>query len=200
MFLGPLEQHKPWDTKGITGVYNFLKRLWNFIVDENGNIRVRDEEPTKEELKALHQTIKKVREDIERLAFNTCVSQFMIYLNFLTKRNACKRALIEPFLILLSPFAPHVAEELWERLGHKETIQFEPYPQYDPQYLVEDTFEYPVAVNGKVRAKIVLPLNLNEEEIQKRVLEVERIQKYIAGKKIKRIIHVPKRMINLVVG
>lgn len=199
MFLGPITQHKPWDTNGITGVYNFLKRLWEFCVDEEQGIKVTDDPPTPEELHQLHKTIQKVREDIEKLAFNTCVSQFMIFLNYLTKESSPKRALIEPFLILLSPFAPHIAEELWHLLGHEETIQFEPYPKPDPQYLVETAITYPVAVNGKVRAQLTVPANMDPEAIQHQALNLPNIQKHIQNKTVVKIIFIPNRMINLVV-
>ncbi len=199
MFLGPIEQHKPWSTQGISGTYNFLKKLWNFLVSDDGKVVLSEEAPTKEELKELHKTIKKVTTDIENLNFNTCVSQFMIYLNFLTKHKLRKRELIEPFLIMLSPFAPHIAEELWERSGHSETVQFEPFPAYNEEFLKEDTKEYPVAINGKVRAKIKLPANISSEDARKIVLELDKIKKYTEGKSLKRFIFVPNRMINIVV-
>lgn len=199
MFLGPITQHKPWDTNGITGVYNFLKRLWEFCVDEEKGIKVTDDFPTQKELHELHKTIQKVRQDIETLSFNTCVSQFMIFLNFLTKESSPKRALIEPFLILLSPFAPHIAEELWHLLGHTTTIQFEPYPKHDPQYLIETTITYPVAVNGKVRAQLTISTELDQETVQQQALQLPNIQKHIQNRTIQKIIFVPKKMINIVV-
>ncbi len=199
MFLGPIEQHKPWSTQGISGTYNFLKKLWNFLVNDEGKVILSEENPTKTELKELHKTIKKVTRDIETLNFNTSVSQFMIYLNFLTRNKLRKRTLIEPFLIMLSPFAPHIAEELWERLGHSETIQFQPFPSWDETLLKETEKEYPVAVNGKVRAKIRLSQEISQEEAREKVLAMEKIQKYLEGKDLKRFILVPGRMINLVV-
>ena len=199
MFLGPIEQHKPWNPQAISGPYNFLRKLWNFIIDENGNPKISEEKPTEQELKELHKTIKKVKNDIETLNFNTAISQFMIYLNFLTKNKANKRELIEPFLIMLSPFAPHISEELWSKLGHKETMQFEPFPEYDEELIKEQEKEYPVAINGKVRAKIKLPVDISQEGAKEKVLQLEKVQKYIEGKNIRRFIFVPNRMINIVV-
>lgn len=198
MFLGPLEQSKPWNTNGITGVSGFLKKLWRlFYVD--GKLTVSDAEPTKAELKSLHKTIKKITEDIERFSFNTSVSNFMICVNELTELKCNKRAVLEPLLVLVSPYAPHIAEELWEQLGHSESISFAPFPQFDEAHLVEDSFSYPVSFNGKMRFNLELASNLTPAEIEKLVMEAEQTHKYLEGKQPKKVIVVPKKIVNIVV-
>lgn len=199
MFLGPLEYHKPWDTKGIEGVFRFIKKLWRLYQDHDGNFRISDEEPSKDELKVLHRTIKKVREDIERFSFNTAVSTFMICVNDLSDLACSKKSVLEPLAILLSPYAPHIAEELWQLLGHDESIAEQKYPEWDGQYLVESTFLYPVSFNGKLRFKLEFPVDMGKEEIEKAVLETEDAQKWLQGKAPKKVIVVPKRIINVVV-
>lgn len=199
MFLGPLEQSKPWNTQGITGSFNFLRKVWGLFLDGEDKLLLTDEEPSKEELKVLHQTIKKVGEDIERLSFNTAVAQFMIFANEAAKLKCRKRAVLEPFLRTLAPFAPHIAEELWERAGHSESILNAPFPEYDESYLAEDAFEYPVSVNGKLRLKLELPLDLDKTQIEARALSAEGLKKHIEGKPIKKVIVVPGKIINVVV-
>ncbi|GIV40407.1 MAG: leucine--tRNA ligase [Thermonema sp.] len=199
MFLGPLEHSKPWNTHGIDGVYRFLRKVWHLFFDEEGQLIVTDETPTKEELKVLHQTIKRVSEDIERLSLNTPVSSFMVLTNELQRLGCHKRAILEPFVVLLSPYAPHLAEELWHALGHNTSVVDAPYPAYNESYLVEDSFEYPVSINGKMRTKITLPLDMPKEEIEQVVLQNEIVQKWVDGKTPKKIIIVPKRIINIVV-
>jgi leucyl-tRNA synthetase len=199
MFLGPLEHSKPWNTHGIDGVYRFLRKVWNLFFDEEGQLIVNDEAPAKEELKVLHQTIKRVSEDIERLSLNTPVSSFMVLVNELQRLQCHKRAILEPFVVLLSPYAPHLAEELWHALGHSSSVVDAPYPEYNESYLVEDSFEYPVSINGKMRTKITLPLHIPKEEIEKVVLQNEVVQKWVDGKTPKKVIIVPKRIINIVV-
>jgi leucyl-tRNA synthetase len=199
MFLGPLEHSKPWNTHGIDGVYRFLRKVWNLFFDEEGQLIVNDETPAKEELKVLHQTIKRVSEDIERLSLNTPVSSFMVLVNELQRLKCHKRAILEPFVVLLSPYAPHLAEELWHALGHSSSVVDAPYPEYNESYLVEDSFEYPVSINGKMRTKITLPLDISKEEIEKVVLQNEVVQKWVDGKTPKKVIIVPKRIINIVV-
>jgi leucyl-tRNA synthetase len=194
MFLGPLEQSKPWNTNGITGVSGFLKKLWRLCV--NG---ISEEAPTKAELKTLHATIKKITEDIDRFSFNTSVSNFMICVNELTDLKCNKRSVLEPLIILISPYAPHITEELWSILGHKQSIAFEKFPEFNPAFLVEDNFNYPVSFNGKMRFNIELPTTLSPAEIEKIVLEHENSQKYLEGKAPKKVIVVPKKIVNIVV-
>ncbi len=199
MFLGPLEASKPWDTNGIDGVHKFLRRLWRMFFDRAGNFAVSDAKAGAAELKTLHKTIKKVSEDIENFSFNTSVSAFMICLNELGDCN--KREILEPLLVLLSPFAPHITEELWSRLGHWESIfdKSNSYPKYDPAALVESSFEYPVSVNGKLRFKKELPLGISASEAEAAVREDERLAQYTAGATVKKVIVVPAKIINVVV-
>lgn len=199
MFLGPLEQFKPWNTAGMDGVHKFLKRFWRLFHDEQGNFSVSDAEPTSGELKTLHKTIRKVEEDIERFSFNTSVSTFMICVNELTTFKTNKRAILEPLVITLSPYAPHISEELWKLLGHNESVAYAPFPVWEEKFLTENEFEYPVSVNGKMRGKITFPVNKPKEEIEKEVLESEVIQKYLEGKAPKKIIVVPNKIVNVVV-
>ena len=196
MFLGPLEQSKPWDTNGIDGVHKFLRKFWRLFFSREGELMLSDEQPTSAELKSLHKTIKKVREDIENFSFNTSVSAFMICLNEL---GAChKRAVLEPLTILIAPFAPHIAEELWEQMGHTTTIFDASYPEHDEQYLVESAFEYPVMVNGKLRFKQNYPLAMTPAQIQADIVTTEGAQKWLEGKAAKKIIVVPGKIINIV--
>lgn len=198
MFLGPLEQHKPWDTQGITGVHGFLKKLWRLFHDDNGFV-VSDETPTNEELKSLHKTIKKVKEDIERFSFNTPVSAYMICVNELTTQKCNKRAILEPLLIILAPYAPHIAEELWAKLGNKESITYTVFPKYNEAYLVESNHKYPVSFNGKMRFILELPTNLTAAEVEKEVLANEQTIKQLNGQSPKKVIVVPNKIINFVV-
>ncbi|WP_163377979.1 leucine--tRNA ligase [Cyclobacterium sp. SYSU L10401] len=198
MFLGPLEQFKPWNTNGIDGVFKFLKKLWRLFHDQNGNWQVTDKEPSKEAFKALHKTIQKVEEDIERHAFNTSVSSFMICVNELSALKCNQREILEPLLVILSPYAPHIAEELWEKMGHEQSIILETYPKAEEQYLIEDSHEYPVSINGKMRAKIKLALSLSKEEIEAAALKHEDLQKWIDGKTPKKVIVVPGKIVNIV--
>ena len=198
MFLGPLEASKPWSTQGIDGVFKFLRKVWNLIHDQSGNLKVSEAEPTRDELKVLHKTIKKVEQDIENFSFNTSVSEFMICVNELGSLKCNKRAIVEPLVIALSPFAPHIAEELWEKLGHSESILTATYPKYDDQYLVESTFSYPISINGKVRAQMEFALDMPKEDIEKIVLASEIVQKWTEGKPPKKMIVVPGRIVNVV--
>jgi len=197
MFLGPLEQSKPWNTNGITGVHGFLKKLWRLFYN-TGSFAVADAEPTKAELKALHKSIKKITEDIERFSFNTSVSNFMILVNELTDLKCNKRAILEPLLIILSPYAPHITEELWNQLGHTESITNATFPMVNEAHLVEDNFAYPISFNGKTRFNIELPLTLSQQEIEKIVMEAEQTHKYLEGKTPKKVIVVPKKIVNIV--
>ena len=197
MFLGPLEQAKPWNTAGISGVFGFLKKLWRLYFDENGLI-VNNDEPSKDNLKSLHKTIKKVAEDIEGFSFNTSVSQFMICVNELSSQNCHSRAILEPLAVVISPYAPHIAEELWSLLGHQGSIATVPFPVFDPQHLVESEKEYPVSFNGKMRFTIKLPLDLTKEQIEEIVMLDERTQKQLDGRTPNKVIIVPGKIINLV--
>jgi leucyl-tRNA synthetase len=199
MFLGPLEQAKPWDTKGINGVHNFLRKLWRLFHNEQGELAVTDNQPEAAALKTLHKTIKKITEDLERYSFNTPVSAFMIAVNELSEQKCTKKAVLGDLLILLSPFAPHITEELWNKLGHAESIAYAEWPIFNEEYLVENSFEYPVSFNGKMRFKIALPTNMSKEDVEKAVLEYEQSAKYLEGKAPKKIIVVPNRIVNIVV-
>ena len=196
MFLGPLEQSKPWDTNGIDGVHKFLRKFWRLFYDREGAFALTDEQATPAELKTLHKTIKKIREDIENFSFNTSISAFMICLNEL---GAChKREVLEPLTILIAPFAPHIAEELWEAMGHAETIFDAAYPTFDEKHLEESAFEYPVMINGKLRFKQTYALDMKPNEIQAAIVETEGAQKWLEGKAPKKIIVVPGKIINIV--
>lgn len=200
MFLGPIEQDKPWDIKGIEGVFRFLKKMWRLYFDEENQLLVNDEKATEAELKILHKTIKKVRGDIERFSFNTGVSAFMICVNELTEHKCHKREILEPLAILIEPYAPHLAEELWSRLGHEGSISRIDFPEYDEKYLKENTFTYPVSFNGKMRFKLELPVDMDKAEIEKAVLNAQEAQRWLEGKTVRKIIVVPKRIVNVVVG
>jgi leucyl-tRNA synthetase len=199
MFLGPLEQHKPWSTEGISGVYNFLRKFWR-LYHPGGNFAVTDAAPSPEMLKALHKTIKKINEDIVSFSFNTSVSAFMICVNQLHELKCNHREILSPLIVLLSPFAPHIAEELWEKLGNQNGISHEPFPEFDEKLLVENSFDYPVSFNGKMRFKLSLPLGLANGEIEAAVLADERAQKQLEGKTIRKVIVVPGKIVNIVVG
>ena len=199
MFLGPLEFSKPWDTQGIDGVYKFLRKFWRlFQVGED--FSVSDEAPSKEELKVLHKTIKKVEYDIENFSFNTSIPAFMICTNELTALKCNKRAVLEPLVIALAPFAPHMAEELWSLLGHSQSITKESFPKWEEKFLVEDAFEYPVSFNGKVRFKLSMPLTATNADIEAAVKAAPESTKWLEGKEIKKMIIVPKKIVNIVIG
>ena len=198
MFLGPIEQSKPWDTRGISGVHSFLKKFWNLFFNEDG-IKLSDEEPSKKSLKTLHKTIKKVSEDIERLSLNTCISSFMICINELSSINCNNKDILEKLLILISPFAPHFAEELWSQIGNNKSIVNEKYPEYIEEYLVESEKTYPVSFNGKTKFTINLSLDLNKNEIQEAVLSSEKTKSFLNNSNPKKIIIVPGKIINIVI-
>ncbi len=197
MFLGPLEQAKPWNTAGITGVFGFLKKLWRLYFDDNGSI-VNTNTPSKDALKSLHKTIKKVQEDIEGFSFNTSVSQFMICVNELTAMHCHEKAILEPLAILISPYAPHIAEELWYQLGNGGSVSDVPFPTFNSEYLVESSKEYPVSFNGKMRFTLVLPLDLSAAQIEEIVMKDERTIKQLDGRAPNKIIIIPGKIINLV--
>lgn len=197
MFLGPIDQAKPWNTAGISGVYNFLRKLWRLYAGESG-LQVNDEAPTEGMLKSLHKTIKKVNEDIESFSFNTSISQFMICVNELSAQKCRSRAVLEPLVVLLSPFAPHIAEELWHLLGHNQSVEYTPYPLHEDKYLVESTKEYPVSFNGKVRFKRDFPADMAPSEIEKAILADAQTVAQLGGASPKKVIIVPNKIINIV--
>lgn len=200
MFLGPLTDAKPWNMNGISGTFNFLRKFWRlFFEDQSGKQKWTDAEPTAEELKVLHRTIKRVEEDIERLSFNTVVSTFMIAVNDLSDLKCHKKAILQDMLILLAPYAPHITEELWVALGNEAgTISAASFPVFNPKYLEESAFEYPIQINGKVRANIPFPVDMSKEDIEQGVLANETVQKWLEGKAPKKVVVVPKRIVNVV--
>lgn len=199
MFLGPLEQAKPWDTKGINGVHNFLRKFWRLFHDGDNQLNVVEGEPDKKALKTLHKTIKKVKEDLDRYSFNTPVSNFMIATNELTDQKCNNRSILRELLILVSPYAPHICEELWEKIGEKESITKATFPTFNPDYLIEAEYAYPVSFNGKMRFKLPLPTNMSKEDVEAAVLADEQSAKYLDGKAPKKVIVVPGRIVNIVV-
>ena len=199
MFLGPLEQFKPWNTNGIDGVRKFLGKLWRLFHNVNGEFEVSDTDPSKEELKSLHKTIKKAQEDIERYSFNTSVSTFMICVNELSALKCNNRQVLEELLVVISPYAPHITEELWSLLAHKTSIIGAVYPTFNEAYLKEDDKEYPVMINGKMRAKITVSADLDKAEIEAAALANENVQKWLEGKSPKKVIVVPNKIVNLVI-
>jgi len=197
MFLGPLEQYKPWNTSGITGVHNFLKKLWKLYIGQDG-LKVTEAEPSKDHLKTLHKTIKKVTEDIENFSFNTSVSTFMIAVNELTAQGCTSKTILEPLLVLIAPYAPHIAEELWEQLGHIESITTAEFPEFDASHLVESVKAYPISFNGKMRFTLELPLDLSKEEIEAAVMRNEKTLAQLEGRVPKKVIVVPGKIVNIV--
>ena len=202
MFLGPLEQSKPWNTAGLTGVHGFLKKLWKlYHTGENNSFYIDNSPPSEglgEAFKTLHKTIKKVEEDIENFSFNTSVSTFMICVNELTAQKCKSKAILEPLAILVSPYAPHIAEELWEKMGHSDSISNASFPKFEEKYLVESTKEYPISFNGKMRFKMELPLDMGKDEIEAAVMAHENTAKYLEGRAPKKVIVVPGKIVNIV--
>ncbi|HOH22468.1 MAG TPA: class I tRNA ligase family protein, partial [Bacteroidales bacterium] len=199
MFLGPLELAKPWDTNGIEGVFRFLRKFWRLFHDADYNFQVSDQEPDKDELKILHKTIQKVENDTEKFSFNTAVSAFMICVNELTDKKCNKRAILEPLTVLLSAYAPHIAEELWSLLGNQDSVFNVEFPKYDPRFLIDSSFNYPVSFNGKTRFFKEYPADWNPKQIEEDILENEDAKKWIAENKVKKVIIVPKKIINIVI-
>lgn len=199
MFLGPIEQHKPWNTKGIDGVSKFLRKLWRLYHPNGDAFKISEEAATKAELKALHKCIQKVTDDMDRHSFNTSVSHFMILVNELTDLKCNKREILEPLAILVSCHAPFIAEELWERLGHKKTITYAPWPEFKEEYLKDDSIKYPVSFNGKTRFQLELPADMDKSEVEKAALTNEQAEKWLEGKSPKKVIVVPGRIVNIVV-
>jgi len=201
MFLGPLEMVKPWSTKGVEGVYRFLGRVWRLFVNQDGKLQshIQNRSPREEELKRLHRVIKKVTDDLESLKFNTAISALMIFLNEESNQENHSREALEKFILLLAPFAPHMAEELWERLGHKKTLAYEPWPVYEARFLVETEVEIVIQIAGKIRSRMTIPKGLSESELKERVFSDETIKKWIDGKTVQKFIVVPNRLVNLIV-
>lgn len=199
MFLGPLEQAKPWDTNGIEGVFRFIRKFWRLYHDRNNEFEVTDEKATAAELKVLHKTIKKVSEDIERFSFNTAVSSFMICVNELTDLKCNKREILSPLAVLVSSFAPHMAEELWALLGNKESVVHAQFPQWNPEFIAEDMVLYPVSFNGKTRFKVELPAGSTPQEVEDAILQMEEAQKWLQGKAPRKVIVVPGKIVNVVI-
>ena len=198
MFLGPLEASKPWSTNGIDGVYKFLRRFWNLFHDTTGKFGVSNEAPSNDELRVLHKTIRKIEHDIENYSFNTSVSEFMICVNELSTRKCNKRTILEPLVIALSPFAPHIAEELWSLLGHTDSVSRATFPAWDEKYIKVNSHAYPISINGKVRATMEFALDMPIEDIEKQVLASEVLKKWSEGKTPKKVIIVPGRIVNVV--
>jgi len=198
MFLGPLEQAKPWDTKGIDGVSKFLRKFWSLFFDEKGNWTISDEEPNREELKVLHQCSRKIQEDLGRFSLNTCVSAFMIATNELRRMNTNKRAVLEPMTVLIAPFAPHLAEELWHLFGHTTSVVDAAYPEWNDEYLAKDSITYPISINGKKRATIDLPIDLPVPDIERAALGLPAVQKWLEGLTVRKMIVIPNKMVNIV--
>ena len=199
MFLGPIEQSKPWDTNGIDGVNRFLKKLWNLFY-KGDQWLVTDGEPTKDELKSIHKLIKKVTGDIENFSYNTSVSAFMICVNELSQLKCHNSEVLSSLVVLLAPFAPHIAEELWHALGNDTTVCDAAWPEWNEDYLKEDSVTYAVSFNGKARFTIDVPADMPQAEIEKLATGAEAAQKWLEGKTIRKIIVVPKKIVNIVVG
>jgi leucyl-tRNA synthetase len=201
MFMGPLEEMKPWSTRGVEGVFRFLNRVWRLFVNEEGMLdhTIKDASPSVEVERVFHATVKKVGEDIERLSFNTAIAQMMIFVNEVMKSETKPRRVLEPFLILLAPFAPHIAEELWQKLGHTNSLAYEPWPQFDATKLVETTVEVVLQVNGKIRSKISVAKDTEEIELEKLCLADENVRKHLDGKPIVKKIIVKNKLVNFVV-
>jgi leucyl-tRNA synthetase len=199
MFLGPVEQSKPWDIKGIEGTARFIKKLWRLYHDQNNGFDISSTPASKDELKVLHKLIKKIADDIERFSFNTAVSAFMICVNELSDLKCNKREILEPLCITLAPFTPHIAEELWNLMGYTTSITQASYPVFNEEYTIENSFEYPVSVNGKMRFKMNFSLEIPTAEIEKKIVASEEIQKYLEGQEPKKVIVVKGKIINVVV-
>ena len=200
MFLGPVEDSKPWDTKGIDGVIKFLRKFWNLFFDDNGQFCIDDTKPGREEYKVLHHTIKRLTDDLERFSLNTCVSHFMICVNDLRKMGCNKREILQELVVLMAPFAPHIAEELWHLLGQSGSVNEASFPVFEPAWLEEDMIAYPIAINGKTRVTASFPADADKETLEKAALEMEGVKKWLEGLQIRKVIVVPKRMINIVAG
>jgi leucyl-tRNA synthetase len=201
MFMGPLDRDKPWSTTAIEGVYRFLQRVWRVFVDEDtSRLLVSDAEPTQEDLKITHKTIKKVTEDIEALRFNTAISQMMIFINHMTKLETRPRKALRPFIQLLNPFAPHIAEELWAQLGEKTSLTYEPWPAFDPALAKDDTITIAIQVMGKTRGTVEIEPGMDQAGVEKLAKEIPQVMNQIQGKEIRKVIFVKDKIMNFVVG
>jgi leucyl-tRNA synthetase len=207
MFMGPLESTKPWSMQGVEGISRFLNRAWRMIVDEPADsmqlspkLSLGNAIPTEEQHRMLHKTIQSVTQDMEGLSFNTAISRLMEFVNFFTGQNERPFICMEAFVLLLSPMAPHISEELWRALGHSESLAYAPWPAFDPKYVRESTIEMPVQIKGKVRGRITVTVDAAEDEIKKAALDDSRVQKYLEGSSIKKVIVIPKKLINIVTG
>ena len=199
MFMGPLEQVKPWSTRSVEGTYRFINRAWRLIVDDRtGTLKVQDAEPSKEHLRLLHQTIKKVTDDIEGLRFNTAIAAMMEFVNAANKWDVLPRSVVEPFVLILSPFAPHLAEELWQRLGHTDTLAYEPWPAVDDAHLAVERIRIAVQVNGKVRGAIEVPADADKQQVLALARQDKNVARHLDGKTLRREIYVPGRIVNFV--
>ncbi|MCK4602762.1 MAG: class I tRNA ligase family protein, partial [Phycisphaerae bacterium] len=202
MFMGPLEATKPWNTHGVEGVHRFLGKLWRAVIDQdNGNLcdQIQEAKADEETTRLLHQTIKKVGEDVETFGFNTAISQMMIFVNHLGRLKVRPRDIVEKFILILAPFAPHITEELWQRLGHDSTLAYEPFPGYDEQLVREKEIELAVQVLGKIKDRIVVAADATEEQIKEKALASEKVSAAIAGKQIKKVIVIKSRLVNIIV-
>ena len=199
MFLGPVEQSKPWDTNGIDGCHRFLRKLWNYAFDKDGNLKVADDEPSKDELKSIHKLIKKVSDDIENFSYNTSVAAFMTCLNELNAMKSANRYVLENFVILIAPFCPHFAEEIWEALGHSNTVCDSKWPEYNEEFLKEDSVSLTISFNGKARFQMQFPAGSDNATIEKAVLENPQSAKYMEGKQHIKTIVVPNKIVNIVI-
>jgi leucyl-tRNA synthetase len=203
MFMGPLEQIKPWSTSGVDGVHRFLNRAWRLMVDEDSDSlhsRIKESDPNDAQLRTLHLTIRKVTDDVESLRFNTAIAAMMEFVNAANKWDELPRSIAEQFVLILSPFAPHIAEELWSRLGHADSLAYESWPRADERYLKADTIEVAVQVNGKVRGSIQVPPDISKEEALTRARSEENVARHLEGKSLRKEIYVPGRIVSFVVG
>jgi leucyl-tRNA synthetase len=205
MFMGPLEATKPWSMRGVEGVYRFLSRVWRLAIDDRAEqVRlaenVKDIEPDRDTLRKLHQTIKKVTEDLDGMRFNTAIAAMMEFSNHLMKLEVRPRSALQTLVLLLSPFAPHLGEELWAVLGHSKTLAYEPWPIFDEVLTKADEIEVPVQINGKVRAKLTVAADIDDETLKKTALEDERVKSQLASKQVRKVIVVPKKLVNVVIG
>ena len=198
MFMGPLEATKPWNTQGLEGVYRFLGRVWRLFCDEDGKLLVENGEADSKLVKVLHHTIKKVGEDTDALAFNTAVSTMMEFVNAVTAQASRPRTLLEPFVLVLAPYAPHLAEELWEKLGHKQSLAYEPWPKYNEALLKEDKVTIILQVNGKLRDRADVSADTSQAELEKLALANRRVQEFLAGKQVRKVVIVPGKLVNVV--
>ena len=198
MFLGPVEHSKPWNTNGIEGVFKFVRKFWNLFHNNNESFEISEEQPSKQEFKILHKLIKKIEDDIEKFSLNTSISSFMIATNKLAQMKCNKRQILEPMVIMISPYAPHLGEEIWNKLDKKNSIVYAKFPTLKSIYLIEDSFEYPISINGKMRAKLSLPLDTPIKDIEREVLNHHMIKKWLNGKNPKKIIVVHKKIVNVV--